>query len=1332
MPMPRAPAHRAQREDLEEVISALRACATEQDIVQVLYGRLRPLFGYEAINLHVLDREGWFHYIAVDEGVLQDSQYRRLADSVVEPFYRAGTTQVMYPTLPPEEAFTSRGPGGARAPRTVIWVPVEHQGSLIGSILYQTYTERRVPRAEISMLEEIHRHLGLLLANAHLNVVTRVQSLRLGALNEIARGLASTLDEREILAALHSSVSRVIPVDRVALALPVGGGGEVRLLTHTMRGFTTRTLHGTGAALQGASEVLRGAGPTLRESPTRGSRARSVMWVPIAEGGEVRGALSLQAADEDAYEQSTVDFAVQVADQAALALRNAWSYSASEARRRRLEVVNGVGRRLISSLDRWSIMRTLREELALHLEFDVFILAALHDGPDGKPLAEGYGYDSGHEQRVPTVPLAVAGPSREAYETKDAVLLKRNPWARSVEAQRPAHESLLATEGAAFFVSRPGRRHRTIARSVIWVPVLHEDRVSALLSVQSYRDGAFDEEDVRLLQDIAAHVSLALDNADHYTAAQVERRRLEALHVIELAVAGAVDEAGIAEGVFNGVSQYLHADVLLLSYLDREGNATGYGTAPAAGFQELPPMPVERTRNFARVLESGHTVQESLDGSQSGAGMVWRDGDDRRVPREVLWVPVFQQGRVVAALSAQRFQGEPFAEVEVQLLESTTPLVGIALRTVRLHRANELALDHSLRIQEVAGLAGHDLSSVVQSVAEQALTMFKATGVCCWAFDAERRVSAARWSGDERAERVLTWAGWSPGKHGARVPQAAVGVAGETSAGGWRMLPLWYADRLVGAIGSIHSPGTVEEPGGPELDFARHSAVAIENARLAAETRGRIRTLEAVAAFTELDPTRPDWTRAEMAGLIERALAPAGTLWLLEGSQLVAASGPKRRVDLPDAGWLAPALRAERAPARLRRLLSELGGLDLLVTPILVEGVLAGLMTAGAQGAPPNETRRLMSVLAGQAGVVLGRLRLVDALARERGMMNAILEHSPVGVMFQDAAGRIVYANPAVERVYEVPAATMVGRSLEGLLAQAGAAPIADVEAEEPGARELRIPGLDRVVHLREVTIPGRGGEPEGILSMHEDVTQQRQVMEAKDLMLRAIGHEVRSPAAAMKNVLASVLQWNDQIDPEQRFELIEEAYEMSDRLLSLVEGQLIISKLETRRFEPNASPVSVELTIAQVMGVLRHRYGERTAAVSVRVDHGLAAAMCEPTHLSQVLTNLIGNALEYTGGPIGVRARSLGGWLEIAVGDRGPGLSADRVGSLFQKPGAAGRNRARGGLGLGLYLCRLVVERSFGGRIWLDGQPGGSTFRFTVPSAATAGRGQHVAAAGG
>jgi two-component system, OmpR family, phosphate regulon sensor histidine kinase PhoR len=1297
-------------------VHELGSCITEADIVQVLYRGLEPLFGYDVVVLHTLEREGWYHSLAIDSGVLQDMRRRPLATSMFAHMYSRPEITLV-PIKDPSLEEKAKGPGAGMTPRLVIWAPVMHQGKVIGAVIYQSYRRRRVPASEIAFLDEVHRRLGVLIANASLNELTRNQASRLAALNNIARAMASTLDEASVLTALRATLSELLAVDSLDMVSVAHDRTDKARLLHLEADSapTSREISLRSAEFAPARTVLRDPKPMLIHEPT------SSLWVPIKEGGTARAAFAIKCSRPYAYEASTAAFLELVSDEVTLALRNARSYEAIEDQRRQLEVVNSIGRRLASSLDRWSIMRTLREELNAFLDFDGFILATITQSPEG-PIAEGYQYVAGVEEVVPPVALAVTGPSREAYETGKPVLVRHSPWARSFERKGLERERWNVGQGAAVFVSGAPGKHRDVSRSFVWVPVLSGDSITAMLSLQSYHDGAFDDWHVRLLQDVAAHVSLALANADHFAQAQSERARLEALHVLEMGVAGASNESQIADAVFTAVTDYTDASHMVLAYLDASGNVVGFTGDRGDPAVPFGPTPLEEAPAFHRLIDGGGSAIESLPPGDDEQALSL-NGRPAGSTDHIVWVPVSQGERVVAGISAQRDDGGRFPATHLKLLEAAAPVVGIALRTVRLHHANELALAQSARIQELAALAGHELMSVVANIADQALTMLECAGVVCWAFDTEGRISATRGSGDPAAEGVLAWAGLNSEESWRDAPAGMLtGVAREQA---WSLIPLWYGDRLVGAIGSVHASAHLAEPGSAALDFARHAAVAIENSRLVAETRGRIRTLEAVAAFTDLTPTEPERARAEMARLVGRALASSqGELWLLEDGHLVRRSmesepdsGAEPRVPIADSVGLLKALLSATGGRRMRALLDLLGASpDAFAIPIQVDGRLAGLLVARMTGGA-SETRRLAAVLAGQASVLIGQLELVDALDRERRMMNAILRHSPVGVMLEDAAGRVVYANPEVESIYKLQASEMPGRKPDEIYAAAGAVPRDDAESD--GTLELHLRDPDRIVHVRRVVIPGLEGEPAGILTLHEDVTAQRLALEAKDLMLRAIGHEVRSPAAAMKNTLAGIMQWDTTIDAGGRRELLQEAYESSDRLLSLVESQLTIAKLETRHFEPNPERVDLGPALEGVMAVLQHRYAERASAVEVSLPDGLPPADCEPTHLAQVLTNLIGNALEYTDKPVLVQARTAPrGWLEITVADHGPGLPSASLDSLFEKTGPAGRNRSQGGLGLGLYLCRLVVERSFGGRIWVaSSDRTGTTFKFIVPA---------------
>ncbi|HET9410657.1 MAG TPA: GAF domain-containing protein, partial [Candidatus Dormibacteraeota bacterium] len=921
------------------LVHELRSCVTEADIVQVLYRGLGSLFGYDVVMLMVLEREGWYHRVAVDTGVLQDVRRRPLAESRFEHLFIAAHPQT---TVIPagketwEQQFQSRGPGAGRMTRFSTWVPIEHQGAMVAGVVYQSFRNRRVLPAEIEFLDEVHRQLGVLVANAALNELTRNQSRRLEALNSIGRAIASSLDEAGIMAALHATLSELLPVDGLKMVSLQGDRPErVRLLhVRSDEPPATRMISLRASQLAPVRAVMANARAQITHEP------ESALWVPIKEGGAVRGALGITSAQPYAYEESTAAFFELVSDEVTLALRNARSYEEIEDQRRRLEVVNSIGRRLASSLDRWSIMRTLREELAAFMNFDGFILATITESPEG-PVAEGYQYVGGVEEVVPPVALAVTGPSRETYESGKPVLVRSSPWARSFERRGLERERWTLGHGAAVFVSGPPEDQPHVSRSFVWVPVVSGDRVTAMLSLQSYREDAFGEWHVSLLQGLAAHVNLALANAGHFAQAQAERSRLEVLHVLELGVAGAADERQLAEAIFSAVGRYMEASHMLLGYVDVAGNVVGFTGERDGPTGSLGPVPIADAPFFRRMVSVGGTVADALlADEQEMLGPLARYIFSRS-PSHVVWVPIVQDERVVGGIAALRIDGGKFLSDHLKLLEASATVVGIALRTMRLHHANELALAQSVRIQELAALAGHELVSVVTNIADQARTMLESAGVVCWAFDTEGRISATRGSGDTAAEGVLAFAGLNTEESWRDAPTGV--MSGSSQGSSWSLIPLWYGDRLVGAIGAVHAPTQLAEPTSAALDFARHAAVAIENSRLVAETRGRIRTLEAVAAFTELDPTQPQRARAEMGRLVERALAAShGALWLLEDGELVRRSpegDELPKVPVPDSVELLRLLTSPTGSRRMRALLDLLGSpADAFAIPIQVEG----------------------------------------------------------------------------------------------------------------------------------------------------------------------------------------------------------------------------------------------------------------------------------------------------------------------------------------------------------------------------------------------------------
>src|SRR5260370_24650284 len=107
------------------LVHELSTCVTEADLVQVLYRGLHPLYGYDVINLHMLEREGWLHSISVDSGVLQDMRRRPLSSSVFNKQY-ANPHSVVIPLYPKRQE-PAKGPGARRQTKFAIGLPSEHQ-----------------------------------------------------------------------------------------------------------------------------------------------------------------------------------------------------------------------------------------------------------------------------------------------------------------------------------------------------------------------------------------------------------------------------------------------------------------------------------------------------------------------------------------------------------------------------------------------------------------------------------------------------------------------------------------------------------------------------------------------------------------------------------------------------------------------------------------------------------------------------------------------------------------------------------------------------------------------------------------------------------------------------------------------------------------------------------------------------------------------------------------------------------------------------------------------------------------------------------------------------
>lgn len=371
------------------------------------------------------------------------------------------------------------------------------------------------------------------------------------------------------------------------------------------------------------------------------------------------------------------------------------------------------------------------------------------------------------------------------------------------------------------------------------------------------------------------------------------------------------------------------------------------------------------------------------------------------------------------------------------------------------------------------------------------------------------------------------------------------------------------------------------------------------------------------------------------------------------------------------------------------------------------------------------------------------RLLLASLRAEEQALeaagevahFNALLESLHEGVTIVDISGRVLLMNPAALTLFG--AASEPSQDLSVLMAardlrRVDESPLPPdqrpitraLRGEEFNDEELLLvrPDGARVRLLSSGSAIRDNGQVVLAIVVHRDVTALRLLEQTKDDYLALISHDLRAPLTAVQ-AEAQLLQ--RQLARDQR---LDSAY--VKRTMSIVANTrrmnaMIQELLESSRLESGTMTLKKEAIaiVPLLRGIV-----DRVGSDRVRLHAGLSdsasaltAVSADSERIERVLTNLITNALRYSprSRPVIVRVEQRDDETIISVVDRGDGIPPEELSRLFQRftRGRAGPKANIGGLGLGLYIARLIVE-AHGGRMWVESAVGnGSTFSFTLPT---------------
>ncbi|MCC7118123.1 MAG: GAF domain-containing protein [Anaerolineales bacterium] len=986
--------------------------------------------------------------------------------------------------------------------------------------------------------------------------------------------------------------------------------------------------------------------------PGRWARGEGKIIAPLIAQNQILGYLY---ADMDSlygtFDHTDRDMLGMLANQGAVALDNAGLLEGLERkvaerteqlnqRVDELAILNSVGEAMAKTLDVKTVTRSVGNKVRdiFNVEVTEILLLNAQTGMINIP----YSYFRG-------------------YREYDPFPFGQGLTSKIIQAKKPIHHGTLA-EGIRKGALTPSAEDET--ESYMGVPIIAGDEVLGVVSIQSYKQHAYNESHLRLLRTLASNMGVAIQNARLFEAEQERVAELQIINSIQQGLASKLELQAIIDLVGNKLREVLNTDEIGIRLYDEKTDLMHYPYELEHG-QRLIIEPMKPSQMFRKIQKDKQPIFGKIAEIAKKFNMTILPGTE--VSKALANVPIISSDKVIGAITVENYKDEnAFNESNIRLMQTVAASMGVALENARLfdetqrllketeEHAKELAIINDVQADLSASM---ETRAMYQLLGEKLQEVFDAQVITIIEHDPQINRSVWQYAVEKGAKLTIEPAqpiGFS--KHiidtrrvmlvntglAERRKALGGGVAAGQPAKSYLGAPLLINNEVRGVISlqNIDHENAFSESAVRLLQtLASSMSVALENARLLEETRRRERenialleisrdisaTLDSSTVLKGIATHAHQVLQGELSGLflpeekgrLFRAIAAVGDeAENLRNDTIQLGEGILGSIAQNKVGEIVNEVENDQRAVQITG--TEVGADEhLLAVPLLAKGDLIGLMAVWRNGKGKeflDSELQFLNGLSRQAVIAVQNAKLFDEA--------------------QEARASAEYAN------------------------------------------------------------------------------------QAKSAFLATMSHELRTPLNAIIGFTRIVLRKSGEALPDKQKENLDKVLTSAEHLLGLINTVLDIAKIEAGKMDVQASSFSINALIDQCFSTAQPLVRPAVKFVKEN-DMALPLIYSDQNKIKQIVLNLLSNAAKFThAGEIKISAAHENTTLKIDVADTGIGMNAEALNKIFEEFQQADSSTTReyGGTGLGLAISRNLA-RLLGGNLNVTSEVNkGSSFTLSIP----------------